>query len=233
MLAFNERARNEGKRPARTAPLLLGITKAALTTDSFVSSASFQETTRVLTDASLRGARDDLAGLKENIIIGQLVPAGTGVHRHHEVEFVVTEQFYDEEIEPLLAPDDIPSLLSPALRAMQAVERAEEVREILAEEDRQRQYRLTPSAIRATFLCYPLSRGVPRAEHASGRRFDRGRRPNNDGVRPATHMPTINQLVRKKGAQGDPEEEQSSGPPAQPAEAGRVYAGLYHYPQEA
>jgi DNA-directed RNA polymerase subunit beta' len=68
-------------------PLLLGITKASLTTQSFISAASFQETTRVLTDAAIRGARDDLIGLKENIIIGHLIPAGTGVHRYQDVDF--------------------------------------------------------------------------------------------------------------------------------------------------
>jgi ribosomal protein S12 len=71
----------------RSEPLLLGITKASLTTQSFISAASFQETTRVLTDAAIRGARDDLIGLKENIIIGHLIPAGTGVYRYQDVEF--------------------------------------------------------------------------------------------------------------------------------------------------
>ena len=91
----------EGKKPARSEPLLLGITKASLTTESFISAASFQETTRVLTDAAVRGARDDLKGLKENIIIGHLIPAGTGIHRYQEVEFMVEQSFYDEEILPL------------------------------------------------------------------------------------------------------------------------------------
>ena len=67
-------------------PLLLGITKARLTTQSFISAASFQETTRVLTDAAIRGAHDNLMGLKENIIIGHLIPAGTGMYRYQEVE---------------------------------------------------------------------------------------------------------------------------------------------------
>jgi DNA-directed RNA polymerase subunit beta' len=86
--------------------LLLGITKASLTTSSFISAASFQETTRVLTDAAVRGARDDLRGLKENIIIGHLIPAGTGIHRWHEVEFTVDREYYDEEILPLTAPGE-------------------------------------------------------------------------------------------------------------------------------
>ncbi|MDD4123340.1 MAG: DNA-directed RNA polymerase subunit beta', partial [Bacilli bacterium] len=69
----------EGKRPAVARPIVLGITKASLETDSFLSAASFQETTRVLTDAATKGKVDHLHGLKENVIIGKLIPAGTGV----------------------------------------------------------------------------------------------------------------------------------------------------------
>src|SRR5687767_906039 len=83
---INDRAKKKRSAPATAEPLLLGITKASLTTQSFISAASFQETTRVLTDASIRGARDDLLGLKENIIIGHLIPAGTGMYRYQEVE---------------------------------------------------------------------------------------------------------------------------------------------------
>jgi DNA-directed RNA polymerase subunit beta' len=89
----NERVIRKGGQPATTEPLLLGITKASLTTQSFVSAASFQETTRVLTDASIRGARDDLLGLKENIIIGHLIPAGTGIYRYSEIEIELPEGF--------------------------------------------------------------------------------------------------------------------------------------------
>ena len=78
----NETLVAEGKTPARWEPQLLGITKASLATDSFISAASFQETTRVLTDAATRGARDDLRGLKENVIVGRLIPAGTGYAYH-------------------------------------------------------------------------------------------------------------------------------------------------------
>ena len=67
-------------------PVLLGITKASLTTQSFISAASFQETTRVLTDAAIRGAKDNLLGLKENIIIGHLIPAGSGIYRYAEID---------------------------------------------------------------------------------------------------------------------------------------------------
>ncbi len=74
----NERVIKRKGTPAQAEPVLLGITKASLTTQSFISAASFQETTRVLTDAAIRGAKDDLLGLKENIIIGHLIPAGSG-----------------------------------------------------------------------------------------------------------------------------------------------------------
>jgi DNA-directed RNA polymerase subunit beta' len=108
----NQKAILAGMKPARSEPLLLGITKASLTTESFFSAASFQETTRVLTDAAVRGARDDLKGLKENIIIGHLIPAGTGIHRYQDVEFMVEQAFYDEEILPLSAE---PGELVPGL----------------------------------------------------------------------------------------------------------------------
>ncbi|HEY7770776.1 DNA-directed RNA polymerase subunit beta', partial [Longimicrobium sp.] len=83
----NTKVMTSGGTPATSEPLLLGITKASLTTQSFISAASFQETTRVLTDAAIRGARDDLQGLKENIIIGHLIPAGTGIYRYEDVSF--------------------------------------------------------------------------------------------------------------------------------------------------
>jgi DNA-directed RNA polymerase subunit beta' len=100
-LDTNAKMRHAGKKPARAEPLLLGITKASLTTQSFISAASFQETTRVLTDAAVRGARDDLQGLKENIIIGHLVPAGTGIHRYHDTEFLVEGASIEQEISQL------------------------------------------------------------------------------------------------------------------------------------
>ena len=75
-------SRREGKLPAIADPMLLGITKASLATESFISAASFQETTRVLTEAAVRGMKDDLRGLKENVIVGRLIPAGTGSFYH-------------------------------------------------------------------------------------------------------------------------------------------------------
>jgi DNA-directed RNA polymerase subunit beta' len=84
MLDENEVLESEGKQPATFAPVLLGITKASLSTESFISAASFQETTRVLTDASMNGKVDKLRGLKENVIVGRLIPAGTGLAYHEE-----------------------------------------------------------------------------------------------------------------------------------------------------
>jgi DNA-directed RNA polymerase subunit beta' len=87
---MNDRIEQEGKSPAKLQPVLLGITKASLATESFISAASFQETTRVLTEAAVRGLKDDLRGLKENVIVGRLIPAGTGfaahAHRRRKLE---------------------------------------------------------------------------------------------------------------------------------------------------
>ncbi len=91
----NERVLLEGRTPATGRPVLLGITKASLETDSFLSAASFQETTRVLTDAAIKGKRDELLGLKENVIIGKLVPAGTGMNRYRK--FNLTKEVGQEE----------------------------------------------------------------------------------------------------------------------------------------
>jgi DNA-directed RNA polymerase subunit beta' len=82
ILQENDTLHAAGKRPATYRNILLGITKASLSTDSFISAASFQETTRVLTEASIMGKRDDLRGLKENVIVGRLIPAGTGLAYH-------------------------------------------------------------------------------------------------------------------------------------------------------
>ena len=78
----------EGKQPATAKRVLLGITKASLATDSFLSAASFQETTRVLTEAAIKGKSDPLLGLKENVIIGKLIPAGTGMRRYKDIEVI-------------------------------------------------------------------------------------------------------------------------------------------------
>ena len=100
----NQKAIIEGKRPAIGKPILLGITKASLETDSFLSAASFQETTRVLTDASIKGKIDTLQGVKENVIIGKLIPAGTGAKQYREVSYTLENQLLDEE--PMEALED-------------------------------------------------------------------------------------------------------------------------------
>jgi DNA-directed RNA polymerase subunit beta' len=96
----NERAKKEGGKPAQGKPLLLGITKASLTTESFVSAASFQETTRVLTEAAINGQIDELRGLKENVIMGRITPAGTGMARYRNT-------YVEREFKPLF---DVPEI---------------------------------------------------------------------------------------------------------------------------
>ncbi|GAA0326007.1 DNA-directed RNA polymerase subunit beta' [Oceanobacillus oncorhynchi subsp. oncorhynchi] len=94
----NHKVFKEGTEPATGRPVLLGITKASLETDSFLSAASFQETTRVLTDAAIKGKRDELLGLKENVIIGKLVPAGTGMPQYRTLEAELDAPESDEEV---------------------------------------------------------------------------------------------------------------------------------------
>ena len=98
----NQEALLAGKRPAYGAPIVLGITKAALDTESFLSAASFQETTRVLTDAAIKGKVDLLHGLKENVMVGKLIPAGTGLLEEEE-EFDDLDLLEEEE-EVVVAP---------------------------------------------------------------------------------------------------------------------------------
>jgi DNA-directed RNA polymerase subunit beta' len=99
VLEANEKVTKEGKLPAIVDPILLGITKASLATESFISAASFQETTRVLTEAAVRGMKDDLRGLKENVIVGRLIPAGTGsfyhLNRRRRPEDVLADGFVE------------------------------------------------------------------------------------------------------------------------------------------
>jgi DNA-directed RNA polymerase subunit beta' len=98
-LDINDRVETDGKQAARLQPVLLGITKASLATESFISAASFQETTRVLTEAAVRGLKDDLRGLKENVIVGRLIPAGTGfaahAHRRRKLDETGRRNFMD------------------------------------------------------------------------------------------------------------------------------------------
>ena len=102
----NERIIEAGGKPAEAEPILLGITKASIETESFISAASFQETTRVLTDASTLGKVDTLKGFKENVIMGHLIPAGTGMTKYRKLrislpfgsEMVETEELTGEEV---------------------------------------------------------------------------------------------------------------------------------------
>ncbi|MBV9656710.1 MAG: hypothetical protein JO295_01245, partial [Verrucomicrobia bacterium] len=107
--AENKRVIEQGGKPAEAIPVLLGVTKASLETDSFISAASFQDTTRVLTEAATLGKVDHLRGFKENVIMGHLIPAGTGFDKHRKVEIV-------ELGEPIPdASDEDEEILRPAL----------------------------------------------------------------------------------------------------------------------
>jgi len=107
LLEENEKAEKEGKKPATFRYMLLGITKASLSTDSFISAASFQETTRVLTEAAIMGKRDELRGLKENVIVGRLIPAGTGLAYHNIRKAQAAEPVLAEV--PVSAPETPPA----------------------------------------------------------------------------------------------------------------------------
>ena len=98
----NAQALADGRKPATASRVLLGITKASLSTNSFLSAASFQETTRVLAEAAIKAKVDPLVGLKENIIIGKLIPAGTGMKRYKNIEVIsnVVNGEIAEQIEP-------------------------------------------------------------------------------------------------------------------------------------
>jgi DNA-directed RNA polymerase subunit beta' len=107
----NDRVIRDGGRPATGRPLLLGITKASLSTDSFISAASFQETTRVLTEAAISGKVDYLRGLKENVIMGRLIPAGTGLERYRNIQLLTEIPKEEQEsMEPELTPEEAAAL---------------------------------------------------------------------------------------------------------------------------
>ena len=91
-----------GGMPAKGNPIMLGITKSSLETDSFLSAASFQETTRVLTDAAMRGKVDNLVGLKENVIIGKLIPAGTGAKQYSDIELELEKELLEDDAQEAL-----------------------------------------------------------------------------------------------------------------------------------
>src|SRR5690348_11363275 len=124
----NERVIAQGGRPATGRPLLLGITKASLSTDSFISAASFQETTRVLTEASIQGKVDHLRGLKENVIVGRLIPAGTGMEYYRNVRL-------SPEMEEAAAKvqEEVSAAYEEAERALELMRREGETEELTAE----------------------------------------------------------------------------------------------------
>jgi DNA-directed RNA polymerase subunit beta' len=109
----NDKVVAAGGRPATAKPMLLGITKASLSTDSFISAASFQETTRVLTEAAISGKVDDLRGLKENVIVGRLIPAGTGLPLYAKAELQM--EVAEAVVEP---PAPVEPVTAPALTAV-------------------------------------------------------------------------------------------------------------------
>lgn len=117
MLQENDRLIAEGKQPARGTPILLGITKASLATESFISAASFQETTRVLTEAAVSGKIDDLRGLKENVMVGRLIPAGTGYAYHQSRKAKRAKAATGEHSVHTVTASDVEHALSEALNA--------------------------------------------------------------------------------------------------------------------
>ncbi|MDO4343464.1 MAG: DNA-directed RNA polymerase subunit beta', partial [Eubacteriales bacterium] len=127
----NEKAIAEGKKPAEGKQVMLGITKAALATNSFLSAASFQETTKVLTEAAIKGKTDPLIGLKENVLIGKLIPAGTGMKRYRNVH--LNTEYMQDEKELMLAeePEDIED--TPAVETTEETNTFEETA-VIAEE---------------------------------------------------------------------------------------------------
>src|ERR1022692_107331 len=124
----NERVIKEGGRPATGRPLLLGITKASLSTDSFISAASFQETTRVLTEASIQGAVDHLRGLKENVIVGRLIPAGTGMEYYRNVRLSPEMEEAASKVQ-----EEVSQAYEDAERALELMRHEGETEELAAE----------------------------------------------------------------------------------------------------
>jgi DNA-directed RNA polymerase subunit beta' len=124
----NERAIANGGKPATGRPLLLGITKASLSTDSFISAASFQETTRVLTEASIQGAVDHLRGLKENVIVGRLIPAGTGMEYYRNVRLSPEMEEAASKVQ-----EEVSQAYEDAERALELMRHEGETEELAAE----------------------------------------------------------------------------------------------------
>jgi DNA-directed RNA polymerase subunit beta' len=124
----NERVISQGGRPATGRPLLLGITKASLSTDSFISAASFQETTRVLTEAAIQGAVDHLRGLKENVIVGRLIPAGTGMEYYRAIRLAPELEDQAKQVQ-----EEVTREFEEAERALEMMRQEGETEELAAE----------------------------------------------------------------------------------------------------
>ena len=137
----NEKLEKEGKKPAKYKQVLLGITKASLATESFLSAASFQETTRVLTDAAIKGKTDELVGVKENVIIGKLIPAGTGLQKYEKLttntkvqdEAIAKIKAEREKYEAMARKENIKNLASKA--GISYTEEGREVVKVTKEEE--------------------------------------------------------------------------------------------------
>ena len=132
----NEVLEAEGKEPATGEQIMLGITKASLATESFLSAASFQETTKVLTEAAIKGKVDHLVGLKENVIIGKLIPAGTGLKRYSNIKLSTDDMLKEEEDDILLDDEDlelVPEDITVEEEASETAETDEETDEIAEE----------------------------------------------------------------------------------------------------
>ncbi len=206
----NERIEKLGGQPARFAPVLLGITKAALATESFVSAASFQETTRVLTEAAVSGRVDDLYGLKENVIVGRLIPAGTGAKHYHYFT-----------VDPVAARGDA-ATGGAAGRDAGRVRRAQPAVAPAPREQLTVRWRLT--------RIFGLHRRTA-GRYAAGAKHRSTLGPCRLESREET-MPTIAQLVRH-GRQTTRGQDQEPGSHGVPAEARRVHARVHHHAQEA
>jgi len=124
----NERVIAQGGRPATGRPLLLGITKASLSTDSFISAASFQETTRVLTEAAINGMMDHLRGLKENVIVGRLIPAGTGMEYYRNIRLAPELEQQAQQVQ-----EEVSREFEEAERALELMRQEGEAEELAAE----------------------------------------------------------------------------------------------------
>ena len=128
---MNEKLIAEGKKPAEGKQILLGITKAALATDSFLSAASFQETTKILTEAAIKGKVDHLVGMKENVIIGQLIPAGTGMKRYRNVkldtDMVANDVIDFDEDDEIILSEDFDEFVKDEIIEDEIIEDVEEI----------------------------------------------------------------------------------------------------------